>query len=63
MTMLVAVAECSQCGREVPLDAAELATWRHGQLALEGDVGEGLLVCPDCDAEDRAHEYDEGEAG
>jgi len=63
MTTLIAVAECSQCGREVSLDATELASWRHGKLALEGEVGEGLLVCPDCDAEDRAREYDEGEAG
>jgi hypothetical protein len=63
MTTLTAVAKCSQCGREVSLDAAELASWRHGDLALQGEVGEGLLVCPDCDAEDRAREYDEGEAG
>jgi DNA-directed RNA polymerase subunit RPC12/RpoP len=63
MTVLMAVAECSRCGREVSLDAVELESWRHGELALEGEVGEGLLVCPDCDAEDRAREYDEGEAG
>jgi hypothetical protein len=63
MTTLMAVAECSRCGREISLDAAELASWRHGDLAREGEVGEGLLVCPDCDAEDRAREYDEGEAG
>ena len=59
----MAVAECSQCGREVPLDAAELGSWRHGALVLEGEVGEGLLVCPDCDAEDRAREFEEGEGG
>ena len=63
MTTLLAVAECSHCGREVSPDATELASWRHGELALEGEVSEGLLVCPDCDAEDRAREYDEGAAG
>jgi hypothetical protein len=50
----------SQCGRNVPSDPAELATWRHGELALEGGVDEGLLLCPDCDAEDREREFDEG---
>ncbi len=54
------IAECSQCGREAPDEAAELTTWRHGELALEGIVGAGLLVCPDCDALDREHEYEEG---
>jgi hypothetical protein len=63
MTTLIDVAECSQCGREAPLDASELLSWRHGALAVEGEVGEGLLVCPDCDAEHREHEFDEGEAG
>jgi len=63
MTTLMAVAECSQCGREVPLDAAELGSWRHGALVLEGEAGEGLLVCPDCDAQDRAREFEEGEGG
>jgi hypothetical protein len=51
---------CSHCGRDVPSDPVELATWRHGELALEGDVEEGLLLCPDCDAEDREREFDEG---
>ena len=54
---------CSRCGREAPGDSAELATWRHGDLALEGEVGEGLLLCPDCDAEDREREFEEGEGG
>ena len=57
------IMECSQCGRVAPEDAAELATWRHGELALEGEVGEGMLVCPDCDAGDRAREFEEGEGG
>jgi hypothetical protein len=63
MTTILAVAECSQCGREVSLDAAELAGWRHAELVLDGEVGEGLLVCPDCDAEDREHAFEEGEGG
>ncbi len=54
---------CSRCGREAPADSAELATWRHGELALEGEIGEGLLLCPDCDAEDREREFEEGEGG
>ena len=63
MTTILAVAECSQCGREVSLDAAELGGWRHGELVLEGEVGEGLLVCSDCDAEDRERAFEEGEGG
>ncbi len=62
-TVIIGIAECSQCGREAPFDTAELATWRHGELVLEGEVGEGLLVCPDCDATDRAREFEEGEGG
>lgn len=54
---------CSQCGREAPSDPAELTAWRHGELVLEGEVGEGLLLCPDCDAEDRDREFEEGEGG
>jgi hypothetical protein len=58
--MLTAGVVCSQCGRDVPSDPVELSTWRHGELALEGDVEEGLLLCPDCDAEGREREFDEG---
>jgi len=54
---------CSQCGREAPTDPVELMTWRHGDLALDGEVGEGLLLCPDCDAADREREFEEGEGG
>ena len=54
---------CSQCGREAPNDPDELAAWRHGQLALEGEIEEGLLLCPDCDAEDREQAFEEGESG
>jgi Zn ribbon nucleic-acid-binding protein len=63
MSIVLEIAECSQCGREAPFDSAELVTWRHGHLALEGEVGEGLLVCPDCDAEDRERAFEEGEGG
>jgi hypothetical protein len=55
---------CSQCGREAPAEPEELARWRHGELVLEeGEVGEGLLLCPDCDAEDRERAFEEGEGG
>jgi hypothetical protein len=63
MSTVMAVAECSQCGREAPRDAAALLSWRHGELVLQGEIGEGLLVCPDCDAEHREHEFEEGEGG
>ncbi len=63
MSVVLEVMECSQCGRVAPEEAAELATWRHGQLALEGEAGEGMLVCPDCDAADREREFEEGEGG
>jgi hypothetical protein len=51
---------CAQCGREAPEDAVELARWRHGDLALDGVTGEGLLVCPDCDADHRERTFEEG---
>jgi hypothetical protein len=56
--------ECSQCGREAPEDPQELAKWRYGELVLEErEIGDGLLLCPDCDAEDREGAFEEGEAG
>ena len=61
--MVTTSVACSQCGREAPADPDELAAWRHGKLALEGDVGEGLLLCPDCDAEDREQAFEGGESG
>jgi len=54
---------CAQCGREAPADPEELRTWRYGELAVEGEIGEGLLLCPECDAEDRARIFEEGEGG
>jgi hypothetical protein len=58
--MLTLIATCSQCAREAPDDPAELTSWRHGELALEGVYADGLLVCPDCDAEHREREFEEG---
>lgn len=58
-------AECAQCGREAPADPAELRLWRHGELALEGDLDDvtaGMVVCPDCDADD-LRDFDQGEPG
>jgi hypothetical protein len=58
-------AECAQCGREAPLDSGELLRWRHGDLALEGDLDDvtaGLVVCPDCDA-DELRDFDQGDPG
>ena len=65
MGVMQVAAECAQCGREAPVDSAELTSWRHGDLALEGDLDEvtaGMVVCPDCDADD-IRDYDQGEAG
>lgn len=62
-SMLATEFACSQCGREAPTDREELAAWRHGEVALEGEIGEGLLLCPDCDAEDRDRAFEEGEGG
>jgi hypothetical protein len=61
--MLATELVCSQCGREAPSDREGLTAWRHGELALEGVTGEGLLLCPDCDAQDREREFEEGEGG
>jgi hypothetical protein len=62
--MARAEAVCAQCGREAPSDPEELARWRHGEILVEEDeVGEGLLLCPDCDAEDRERAFEEGGGG
>ena len=57
-------AECAQCGREAPAEWAELERWRHGELALAGDLDDitaGMIVCPECDAVDL--DFDQGEPG
>ncbi len=59
------VPQCAQCGREAPLEADELARWRHGDLVLAGgldDVTAGMVVCPDCDADD-LRDFDQGDPG
>jgi len=59
-------AECAQCGREAPAEPDELARWRHGELALQGeldDVTAAMVLCPDCDADNLSGETDAGEAG
>jgi hypothetical protein len=59
-------AECAQCGREAPPDSVELRRWRHGDLALDehlDDVAAAMILCPDCDAEDRGGQFDSGEPG
>ena len=61
--MLVTTATCSQCGRKAPAEPDELARWRHGDLALAGELDEvsaGLLLCPDCLLEGEAKDYEEG---
>ena len=58
--------ECAQCGREAPEDPAELAQWRHGDLAVESELDEvtaAMVLCPDCDADNISGEADAGEAG
>jgi hypothetical protein len=57
------VVVCSQCGREAPRDSDEVSRWRHGELALGGDLDEvtaGLLLCPACLAEDREGAFEAG---
>jgi len=54
---------CSRCGRAAPGDSDELVTWRHGSLALQEEIGEGLLLCPECDADDAERVFEEGEGG
>ena len=53
---------CSQCGQEAAI-SPELAAWRHGDLALRGeldDITAGLLLCPACWSEDLEGEFDAG---
>ena len=57
---------CAQCGRQLPNDAAELARWKYGDLALSGEIDEtaaGMLLCPDRAEDDLLGEYEEGKAG
>jgi hypothetical protein len=63
VTAIAEGVECAHCGRPAPRESAELAAWRHGELALEEPVDAGLLLCPDCDGDDREHAFEEGEGG
>ena len=58
--------ECAQCGRDAPTDPRELSTWRHADLVSEDeldDVTAALVLCPDCDDDDRHGKFEPGEAG
>jgi len=60
------IVECAQCGQEAPAEPAELETWRHADLVLSDeldDVTASLVLCPECDAEDRQGEFEAGEPG
>jgi hypothetical protein len=56
---------CAQCGRPLPDDPGELARWKQGALAAAelDEVAAAMLLCPECVEDDRAGEYEEGEAG
>jgi len=65
MSVRVSV-ECAQCGHAAPSDPAELEGWRHGDLVLSDeldDVAAALVLCPDCEADDRHGEFEAGEPG
>jgi len=46
-------------------DAAELARWTQGALAAArlDEVAAAMLLCPECVEDDRAGDYEGGEAG
>jgi hypothetical protein len=62
MPDVTAEAVCSQCGRALPPDQAEAASWKHADLVLAGELDEALLLCPECREEHRDLAYDEGGA-
>jgi hypothetical protein len=60
---VIELVTCSQCGREASVASPELARWRHGDLALSGDLDDvtaGVLLCPACWAEDLEGQFDAG---
>jgi hypothetical protein len=62
----MAALSCSQCGRSAPADPAELSRWKHGELVVSDELDETtatMLLCPECDEEDRSGEYEAGEPG
>ena len=61
MAPTVTTLACAQCGRQ-PAPLEDLASWKHAQQVLDGEVDPSLLLCPECRAEHLELEYDEGEA-
>jgi hypothetical protein len=58
------VLACGQCGRPLPDDVEAVARWRHGYLALAGELDEvsaAMLLCPACATEATGGGYDAGE--
>ncbi len=56
---------CAQCGSPLPTDPAAAARWRFGHLAARGELDEtsaGVLLCPDCVADDASGDWDAGDA-
>jgi hypothetical protein len=54
---------CAQCGRDAPVDRAELAGWRNVDVAVAAgldDTSASMVLCPDCETEDRLGEYEPG---
>lgn len=54
---------CSQCGRPAPADLDELAGWEHTPGLTADDLADeaaALFLCPDCWADNRDREFDEG---
>jgi hypothetical protein len=54
---------CSQCGQPLPSDPAGIEAWRDGPRVRAGELDAGLLLCPDCDAEEHGREFEEGAGG
>jgi hypothetical protein len=54
---------CAQCGREAPSDREELTSWHNVDVAVAAgldDTSASMILCPDCEAEDRLGEYEPG---
>jgi hypothetical protein len=63
MTTLIGLT-CAQCGSPAA-NVAVLPSWRHGRLAVRGDIDDdvvcNLLLCPGCLEDEHKHDFDEGE--
>jgi hypothetical protein len=54
---------CAQCGRRAPSDPELLTGWRNVDVAVEADLDDtaaSMVLCPDCEAEDRLGQYEPG---